>query len=45
VVQGTDDAITRIDLRPKADLRIEILIGTTRTGVTFSAEDEQRFFR
>jgi len=45
VVQGTGDAITRIDLRPKGDLRIEILIGTTRTGVTFSAEDEQRFFR
>jgi hypothetical protein len=45
VVQGTDDAITRIDLRPKAEFRIEILIGTTRTGVTFSAEDEQRFFR
>ena len=45
VVQGTGDAITRIDLRPSADLRIEILVGTTRTGVTFSAEDQQRFFR
>lgn len=45
VVLGTDETITRIELRPKPGLRIEILVGATQTGVTFSAEDVKRFFR
>lgn len=44
-VFGVDDAITRLELRPKADLRIEIAIGATRTGVTFGADELQRYFR
>lgn len=45
VVHGRDEAITRLELRPRPDMRIEILLEATQTGVTFSEEELERFFR
>ncbi len=44
-VTGSDEAIAHIELQPKPGLRIAIAIGETRTGVDFSPEELQRFFR
>jgi hypothetical protein len=45
VVTGEDEAVRRLEFRHSAKQRVEIVIGETRTGVAFGAEDERRFFR
>ncbi len=45
VVFGEDEAVRRLEFRQSERQRVEIAIGETRTGVTFRAADEQRFFR
>lgn len=45
VVFGEDETVRRLEFRQSERQRVEIEIGETRTGVTFGAEDEQRYFR
>jgi hypothetical protein len=45
VLHGADEVVCRIEFRRSATQRVEILIGETATGVTFSEADLQRFFR
>jgi hypothetical protein len=45
VLQGADDVLCKIEFRRSVTQRVEILIGETATGVTFTEEDLQRFFR
>lgn len=44
-VEGTGTAVRRLEFRRSAKQRVEVLIGETRTGVTFSADETKRFFR
>jgi hypothetical protein len=44
-VTGRDALVRTIEMRKFADERVEIQVGETRTGVTFSARDLTRFFR
>ncbi|HRE82563.1 MAG TPA: outer membrane lipoprotein carrier protein LolA [Opitutaceae bacterium] len=45
VVRGQDQTLLMIELRRSEKQRIEILVGKTETGVTFSAEDLATYFR
>ncbi len=45
VVFGEDEAVRRLEFRQSEKQRVEIIIGETQTGVTFSAEEAQRYFR
>ncbi|HLP07957.1 MAG TPA: LolA-related protein [Opitutaceae bacterium] len=44
-VEGSGEAVRRLEFRRSAKQRVEVLIGETRTGVTFSADEVKRFFR
>ncbi|MFA6287302.1 MAG: LolA-related protein [Opitutaceae bacterium] len=44
-VTGRDELVRTIEMRKSADERVEIQVGETRTGVTFSARELTRFFR
>ncbi len=44
-VEGTGERVRRLEFRRSAKQRVEVLIGETRTGVTFSADEVKRFFR
>ncbi len=44
-VEGTGERVSRLEFRRSAKQRVEVLIGETQTGVTFTAEEEKRFFR
>ena len=44
-VIGAGEAVRRLEFRRSATQRVEILIGATRTGVTFTPDEERRFFR
>jgi hypothetical protein len=44
-VIGVGDAVRRLEFRRSATQRVEILIGATQTSVTFTPEEERRFFR
>jgi hypothetical protein len=44
-VIGAGEAVRRLEFRRSATQRVEILIGATQTGVTFTPEEEKRFFR
>jgi hypothetical protein len=44
-VIGVGDAVRRLEFRRSATQRVEILIGATQTGVTFTPDEERRFFR
>ncbi len=45
VVEGAGERVRRLEFRRSAKQRVEVLIEETRTGVTFTAEEEKRFFR
>ncbi len=45
IVFGEDESVRRLEFRMSARQRVEIVIGETRTGVAFGAEDEKQFFR
>ena len=44
-VEGFGERVSRLEFRRSAKQRVEVLIGETQTGVTFTAEEEKRFFR
>ncbi len=44
-VSGEDEVVTRLEFKRSASKRIEILIGETRSGVSFDAQEMKRFFR
>jgi hypothetical protein len=44
-VFGSGDAVREIEFHRSEKQRIEIIIGETKTGVTFSEPDLTRFFR
>ena len=44
-VEGSGERVSRLEFRRSAKQRVEVLIGETQTGVTFTAEEEKRFFR
>ena len=44
-VIGAGDAVRRLEFRRSATQRVEIIIGATQTGVTFTPDEERRFFR
>ena len=43
-VEGSGERVNRLEFRRSAKQRVEVLIGETQTGVTFTVEDEKRFF-
>jgi hypothetical protein len=45
VVEGTGESVRRLEFRRSAKQRVEVLIEETRIGVTFTPEEEKRFFR
>lgn len=45
VVEGAGERVRRLEFRRSAKQRVEVLIEETKTGVSFTAEEEQRFFR
>jgi hypothetical protein len=44
-VEGSGERVSRLEFRRSAKQRVEVLIGETQTGVTFTAEEAKRFFR
>ncbi|MFA6959887.1 MAG: outer membrane lipoprotein carrier protein LolA [Opitutaceae bacterium] len=44
-VTGDSGLVRRIEMRKSSSQRVEIIIGETATGVTFSADELARFFR
>jgi hypothetical protein len=44
-VIGVNDAVCMLEFRRSATQRVEIIIGATQTGVTFTPDEERRFFR
>ena len=44
-VSGSGRFVRRLQFQHSARQRVEVLIGETRTGVTFTPEEEKRFFR
>ena len=44
-VEGAGERVRRLEFRRSAKQRVEDLIEETQTGVTFTAEEEKRFFR
>lgn len=44
-VEGRGEVVSRLEFRRSAKQRVEVLIETTETGVTFSAEEMRRHFR
>ncbi len=44
-VEGAGESVRRLEFRRSAKQRVEVLIETTQTGVTFTAEEAKRFFR
>jgi hypothetical protein len=44
-VIGAGEAVRRLEFRRSATQRVEIIIGATQTGVTFTPDEEKRFFR
>jgi len=44
-VEGSGERVRRLEFRRSAKQRVEVLIEETQTGVTFTAEEEKRFFR
>jgi hypothetical protein len=45
VVEGKGERVCRLEFRRTARQRVEVLIGETRTGISFSSEEEKRYFR
>jgi Outer membrane lipoprotein carrier protein LolA-like len=45
VVSGEDTTVRRLEFRRSPKERVEILIGGPRTGVTFTPDEERRYFR
>jgi len=45
LVSGEDATVRRLEFRHSPKQRVEILIEGARTGVTFTADEERRFFR
>jgi len=44
-VEGTGERVRRLEFRRSAKQRVEVLIEETQTGVTFTAEEKEKFFR
>lgn len=44
-VEGTGESVRRLEFRRSAKQRVEVFIGTTQIGATFTAEEAKRFFR
>ena len=45
IVSGEDTSVRQLEFRHSAKERVEIQIGEVRTGVSFTPDEEQRFFR
>lgn len=44
-VEGSGNHVRRLEFRRSAKQRVEVLVEETQAGVTFTAEEEKRFFR
>ena len=44
-VEGTGERVRRLEFRRSAKQRVEVLIETTQTGATFTAEEAKRYYR
>ncbi len=45
IVTGKNDEVRRIVIRKSAHARVEIIVGEVKSGVTFTPEELQRYFR
>lgn len=45
IVLGEGEAVKRLEFRRSATQRVEIIIGEPRTGVTFTDDEQRKFFR